>query len=381
MNAQPVPRPRPAAATLRPLIIGGALGLLFLLSLASFLLDARPASPSLAVPPPGERIVYVSFGSQFDIVFAASATDPARRVNLFEASHADDWGIVASLSRDGRWIAYNALPPNTKAPTADSPAELWVASLRGEPRLLAADVDLLVKPLWSSSGEALVFRRSALRNQADSDFRLVLLNATTGEERELAASPQAALFPVAFAPDGESLLYVRLGAAGSELHAVDLNSGDQKLIALLSPDLTRDWSLSPAGDRLAFLEMAFSTQRMSSRAMVLDLATGSVAPVSGVEADEFSPVWNGSALSLGRLAGAGGVAWASEDGLAALAPPERGFDVPLGWSDSGRSLVVRTFEGRSALAPGRSSLTLVTDGGARLHVASGEVTFLGWIGP
>jgi hypothetical protein len=40
---------------------------------------------------------------------------------------------------------------------------------------------------------------------------------------------------------------------------------------------------------------------------------------------------------------------------------------------------VRSFDGVSAVSPGRPTLTLVDRGGVRHAVASGEVTFVGWM--
>jgi hypothetical protein len=211
----------------------------------------------------------------------------------------------------------------------------------------------------------------------------VLLDLATRTERELVTSPEAALFPVAFSPAGDSLYYVRVHEAGSDLFALDLTSGAGEEIALLATGLTRDWSLAPAGDRLAFLELSVEAGAFSSRAYVYDFATGLRQPVQATAGDEFSPIWSADgALAIGRsdtaTTGAGALRTHGRETLA-LAGPARGFDVPLAWSSASGGLAVRSFEGVSAMTPGRSALMVVQPDGRRTTIATGEVTFLGWI--
>jgi hypothetical protein len=370
MNAQSLPRRR-AAVPVKPYLIGGLAALLFLLSLASFFLDSMPVRPVPLAPAVEERIVYVVFGRALDSVYAAPASDPSRRSLLFQVPHADQFGIVASLAPDGSAVAYNALPASELGPAPDAPAELWLRPLDGQPRLLSNHVDLRVRPVWAASASAVVARRS------DQDGVALLMFDVNGSERRLTTSADA-LFPVAFG-DKDSLLYfVRISEAGSELLVLDLASGYERQLAVLSEGLTRDWTLSQSGDRLAFLALTFTAEAIASRALVLDLATGVVSPVSDGFADEFSPTWRGDSLAIGRLGADTGVAVAGDLDFV-LNRPARGFDVPLAWSASGDALVVRSFEGSSAMAPGRSVLNLLTKDGSRVQVAAGEVTFLGWI--
>jgi len=61
-----------------------------------------------------------------------------------------------------------------------------------------------------------------------------------------------------------------------------------------------------------------------------------------------------------------------------MARMKAGYAVEAG-SVPGR-LAVRAFDGDSITNPGRSTLVLIDEGGKRLKIADGEVTFLGWIG-
>ena len=65
-----------------------------------------------------------------------------------------------------------------------------------------------------------------------------------------------------------------------------------------------------------------------------------------------------------------------------LPPPEKGFDLPQGWSPDGKYLAVRSFSGTSIANPGSSQLVMVSPAsGSRFVVASGEVEVIGWVNP
>jgi len=373
MQAGSVTRRSGAVAPWLLTVLG--LGLLALLSI-SFALDEppTPAVPSPAGSAP--RVAYFEFGTASDTLWLAEAANPSRRDKLLSVPHAPEFGVFASLSPAGDAVAYTALPPDTAFPRRESPADLWMVALRkgAEPRRLAAGVDLLVKPVWSPDGSLLVVRRSL----ADG-YQLSAVRISDGSERALAVSANA-LFPVAFAPGGQSLLYAALGSDGSILLSVDANGGAQTDVAQLGAGLTRDWSLSPDGRQLAYLALSFTGAEASSRAYVLDLATGSVQAVGDPSAEAFGPVWSpDGGLVIGSLRRDGGALVTAEGD--ALQRAVRGFEVPLAAGRSSSGLVVRSFTGSSVLAPGAASLTFVGPDGARKTIASGEVTFVGWIEP
>ncbi len=329
-----------------------------------------------------EHFAYVQFGLNSDTVYLSSSDQPTRRDEAFRVPHAAGYGIVPSLSPDGRTAAYNVLSPSTRRPSPDSPAELWTASLDGGPRpkMLASGADLLVRPVWSADGDTIAFRRSTPRPDAAGDFQLVAVDVAAGTERLLVESSEHAVFAVGWA--GDVFYYVRLRPDGSDLLSLD-RSGRQQDVGVLSDYLTRDWSLSPDGRRLAYLALYQVGRQLTSRALVLEIESGRLAPAGNETADEFGPVWSPSGeVAVGRLVAGdavGGVYVVSPAGAMALASPKRGFDVPLAWSPSGSLLAVRTFSGSSIGDPGAPALALVDPRGHRSNVVSGEVTFLGWI--
>ncbi len=361
-------------------------GLLLLLPLLSAgLPHGEHVNAPAAAPASGSRIAYFQFNRQADTLWLADPAHPDQRVGGFSVSHAPDYGIVPSLAPDGHRLVYNVLPPDTPIPGPDAAAQLWLADARSSdpPALLAKDVDLLVPAVWSSDGSSVVFRRSGAN--ADDTYELASVPTTGGSETTLVTSKTDALFPIGYSADGARFYFVRLNDTGSFLASVDTATGAETQIAQLADGLTRDWSLSPDRGRLAYLSIDGSdASNVASSAEVLDIASGAVQPVGDAGDDAFSPRWDANGnLVLGQLA-SGAASTAAQiigsNSTTALTAPSKGFDVPLA-IDAGGSIAVRSFDGASATNPGRAVLTVIDGAGARHQIASGEVTFLGWINP
>jgi Tol biopolymer transport system component len=250
------------------------------------------------------------------------------------------------------------------------------------PKLLASGVDLLVEPVWSADSRHLVYRRSTAAGQV-----LAIKPLDGGEERVIASSETSALFPVALTgATNDGVYYVAIDeSAGSRLFAVDLASGVSSFAGALSLGLTRDWSLSPDGTRLAYLEIGAGPDDVASRALVFDIATARAEHVTSNTTAAFGPVWTAkNELIVGSLDEAGHTAGLIKIGAGRREPiegPSSGFEVPVAASPSDTGVVVRAFERASSYSPGRSSLALVGADGARQTISTGEVTFVGWTNP
>ena len=352
---------------------------LLVLLLLSFALETR--APTVA-PVTGSvstgRVAYFEFGLTADTLWLASTTDSSNREAVFTAPHAREFGVVPSIAPTGRAVVYAALPSTTAAPGPDAPAELWYAPLGAdaEPRLITTGVDLLVAPVWSPDAKRVVYRRSDA-----TSYSLVEMPFDGGAERILVmTSSDDALFPVGFSPDGATLYHVALSNTGSRLFALDTASGLVTPVAQLSDGLTRDWALSPDGSQLAYLALTYAPEAINSRAYAIDLATAEIEPLTDLGVSAFGPVWDRQgSLVIGTLTpgGEGSFVQVQDGRTSQVLGPDAGFDVPLAYLPGGAYLV-RAFEGATASAPGRASLTLIGSNGERHVLSTRDVTFVGW---
>jgi len=349
---------------------------------------ALPASGSV-------RIVINKFGIEADTLWVAPATKPSQRQVMAVVPHAAHYGIYATLSPDGRYIAYTALSPGLRDASNDSPAEVWVMGADGSyPRLLATDADLLITPVWAPDSASLVFRRSQSRENAAGTFELVRISlagsdsTAAGLAESTLVAAEAGLFPVGFSPDGDRFYYTQISAAGTELGQVPTGSGFPSLLAHLGDDFTRDWHLSPDGDRLAFLTPQQSPAGTVLRAMVMELngtfQLRPALPTGDWPAQDFNPIWHpkDGDLTLGRLTLGEAKAPAIRVDASEVKPleaPSQGFDVPLAWSPDGSTLALRSFQGNLESKSGPYHLILLDAEGQRREVkAESEISFVGW---
>jgi len=353
----------------------------------------------------GSAGVLVSeFGIEADTLWTAPADKPSQRQVVAVVPHAAHYGIYASLSPDGRFIAYTALSTGLRDASSDSPAEVWVMGADGSyPRLLAGDADLLIAPVWAPDSSSLVFRRSRSQENAAGTFELVRVSLAGGGQttdlpsESFIVSAEAALFPVGFSPDGKGLYYTQLSAGGTDLGLVAAG-GSPTLVAHLGDDFTRDWHLSPDGGRLAFLAPQSAGGGQAGlpagqagtvlRAMVMEfggnLQLRPALPAADGPTQEFNPIWHPTDgdITLGRLTLGDRSAPAlrvSASGSRRLDGPSQGFDVPLAWSPDGETLALRSFQGdlESNLGPWR--LILLDSAGQRREVkGESEISFVGW---
>ncbi len=118
-------------------------------------------SPTPAPPSTPYRLVYREYGDKEDTIWWATPWDPPERKKLASIPHREGFGVVASLSADGRMLAYLSLPDNAISETS-SQAEAYVLDLKtNNTRLLTGGLDYTFRPLWSPDGQLLFMRRLA----------------------------------------------------------------------------------------------------------------------------------------------------------------------------------------------------------------------------
>ena len=349
--------------------------------------DASPTATATQDPTPRNEtaLLYSQFGETEDTLWLASPSHLQDPQAIATVDHAPFWGISASLSPDGRWVAYTALPPAVPNPEegAGVEAEVWVLSRAGgEPQLLARGADVRLAPIWSSDSGALVFQSFDRQRNRRTFFRVHLQNRVVFELTGIEGAPS--VFPLAF-ESRDDLFYVarRTVEGGTEVLAIGVADASSHTVATVD-GVARDWQLSPDGGRMTFVKQAAGGVW---ELWVLDLEDGSLLRLEaeGLSTDRelFSPVWHPqqALITLGMAPGDEGrgvISLSLSGGAAVQLPgPEQGFDVPLAWSPQGDLLAVQEFA--EYPVQHRPHLRLIAlDGQRQVLADEAEVTFIGW---
>jgi Tol biopolymer transport system component len=338
----------------------------------------------------GPRLVISEFGDHSDAIVAIDPNDVSRsRTTIATIDHAPGYGIFATLAPDGSALAYTALPPGTAQPSTASPAQAAIVAADGTTTLLADDIDLLIPPVWSPDGKSIVVRKNT---PADDDsggtFELVRLGRD-GSRATISTWHSAAVFPIAFAPDGSKLYFATLNIDGSDLYSVAPDGSAETQIAHLSDEITRGWTLSPDGAQLAY-SVAVSGDQPGAVTKTLDLASGALADALSQAAGstQFNPAWKAPGeLTVGAVKPEGGgdtLNIESVGGGAGSAQPltnnSDSMDLPLSWSPGGTALAVQSVEGKTPFEAGASHVDLIAGDGTRTRVSdSPDVLVVGWL--
>jgi hypothetical protein len=345
---------------------------------------SNPTGPAAALT--GTTLVVAEFGTTADRIYRASAEEPSQRSLVATIDHAPEWGINPAARAVDTRTAYTVLPADRPA-AGETPAELWLLDVQtGARTLLASDADLLTAPVFDRTGEHVVYRRNGEANEQS----LVSVELSSGTARTLhTVETQFGIYPVGFASDG-ALLFADLSQRGTDLYRL-IGSGDPELVLHASDQVARDWDVSPDGMTISFVAPETHDERIVNRLQVIELSGTKRVPVPAAEApataDQFSPIWrpDGEAITVGREAyperTASAVTYPLDGSTPQpLATPAQGYDVPLSWSEDGRYLVARSYDGTTANDPGEESLVVIAPGGERRTVdAPTEVLFLGWL--
>lgn len=387
---------RALAAIAKPALVSGALGAAAIggwFVVDQWGSDGAP-TPFAAVQDAGQRLIVNEFGEHADTIVAIDPADPSVRTVIATIDHAPGWGSFATLSPDGQSIAYTAIPADASDPGPETPAHAAIVDADGTVTLLADDVDLLIAPVWAPDGSGIVVRKNTPEDDGAGSFELLLLGRD-GSRTTLSAWQSAAVFPVAFSPDGAKLYFTTLNADGTDLYSIAPDGTGEALVAHLSDEIARDWRLSPDGARLAF-SVAESGPQPGIAARVLDLQTGAISdaipadatlagpPATGVARGEFNPAWTpDGGLTVAAIAPDGGAEAIAvdESGAAAVVlSDDDAMTLPLDWSPDGATLVVRSVEGRTPFEAGASYVELVQADGTRERLSENSDTeVVGWL--
>lgn len=323
--------------------------------------DAAPRT-AFASAPAGEYIVFSDAAETTDTILVAPADDPSAATPIAQVDHLAGYISRGAVAPNGRLLAVVAADAGTVAAPG---ASLLVVELEtGAVTRVATAVDHLQTPLWTPDSTGIVVVQGA-----DSGKLLLLqISAIDGTATELQRFDGVlGVYPVGYDPENR-LVSVVIDGSGSQVYR------DGAALRALGSSITRDWQLSPDGTQLAYIETnvdgglqyiprlislvpglveAQSLASLEGQALGVAWAPGAQAPVFGVE--PAAPA-NGS-VAAQSLAG---------------------FDIPVGYSPTGQSLIVQRWTGSSFADAGDASFEVVTESGRA--ALPGASRILGWAG-
>jgi len=130
-------------------------------------------TPSPAPPATSFRLLYRESGATEDVIWRVSPADISQREQMVKLPHREGFPVLASVSPDGRMLAYLALPEAAQG-AETSQAEAFVYDFaRQESTKIAGGIDYQFKPLWSPDGQLLYLRRYAGFNILSSDVTII----------------------------------------------------------------------------------------------------------------------------------------------------------------------------------------------------------------
>jgi hypothetical protein len=320
---------------------------------------------AFAAAPPGAYAVVVQTEMAEDVLRVVPAAGGAP-IEVARVPHLPGFATVGKVSPDGARVA--VVSPDAGSLTRPVASLAVIDLATGDVTRVAAQVDAEMAPVWTPDGSAVVYTRTAPSATGAAEVVVLAAPATSGAERELGrVSGVLGAYPVGFVAG--DLITVVIDGQGSSV----LRGGND--LGVISPNITRDWQLSPDGTRLAFIEADLSAglhYRARTVALTLsdEIEVAAQAYVPGV----------GQQLGVAWRPGAATPTFGEDPqppGVEAMAQSaSSGFDLPLAYSPDGASLVVQSWSGTSFANPGEMQLALVNEHG-RTEL-SGATRFFGW---
>lgn len=327
---------------------------------SSWFADAR-GSGTILSSADGPYLIGLQPSESTDRVVAVAQAGVGAGIEVANLPHVPGYNARGSVSPDGRFLAVLLATSGTPSHPI---AELLLIDLRnGSVRTLVGGLPELQTPVWANDSRSIVLTR-----QPREDTVEVVRVSLDGDERLLfRAEPVLGVYPVGFGPDG-AFYAVMLDGRGSTL----LRDGAE--VQKLSSGITRDWSLSPDGRQLGFIELLPGPP--------LTYVGRVVSTVPGAAVAQSSALLD----SRQRL----GVAWNPATGLplfgvepgpptgGASAQSVPGIDRPILFAPDGSALVVEHWDGATFEAPGRPQMQIIREG-VRTSIPVTKV--FGWSAP
>ncbi len=233
------------------------------------------------------------------------------------------------------------------------------------------DFDYLSPLAWSPDAARVFGVHSSLPDESGRvRAQVIEVDSVTGMATIAAEFDNALeVAPLGFSLDGQRLFIVVVDQGGSSLWV--RRGGRSERVATLSPGRTRDWSLSPDGSRLAFVDVVGAGERaFVGRSLVI--ATGALSV----------PYPGGDQLGVAWLPGSDAPMFGGPGGSVRLTTPssESTYVVPIRWSPDGSTLVAAVYSaGRDRTTDPLQSIELVSSDRRVLLSPEPGATFVGWV--
>lgn len=332
-----------------------------------------PQAPLVAPSPMGEvhSVAYSVPGDGYDRLYVRdSRSGEPHLVAMFP--YAYDLHARGLASPIGDRVAVLSLGEGPGSPALLTLVDLPAGIRRETP----ARFDYLSALAWRPDGSGVVGVLSSTPDEAGRVEATVVEAAAADGAPVVRARFDNVLqvAPVGFSFDGARLFVVVIDQSGSSLWSVDADRMTR--VAAMSPGRTRDWSLSPDGARLAFVDVVSAGDR-SYVGRTLTIATGAIR-AAGPGGDQFAPAW---------IPGSDVPVFGGPGGSIQLSAPAAGpvVVVPARWAPDGRSLVATMYPaaGDRSAALARSIEVLPFGPGSaiqRLRLSAEEgASFFGWV--
>jgi dipeptidyl aminopeptidase/acylaminoacyl peptidase len=252
---------------------------------------------------------------------------------------------------------------------AGGPAQLTLLTLPGGERLdVAAGFDYLSPLAWSADGSRLAAVRTlATEGTGRTRSAVVEVNTATGAVAEITGFDAVLqVVPVGYSIDAQRLFVVVIDQSGSALWVV--RDGKAERAAVLSPGSTRDWTLSPDGSRLAFVDrIGVGERTYAGRTLIV--ATGVVIDAAAL-GDQLGVAWRPGS-DIPDFGGPGGTLSLSE-------PVPGAYVIPMRWAPDGSTLVATIYSASRDSGESMESIELLSAGQRVRLSESAGAKFLGW---
>lgn len=330
----------------------------------------KPATGSrtaFASAPAGEYAVIGRNEGNNDVIAVAWAENPRAITEIARLPHLEGFTSTGAVSPAGNQLALVTVDGGSRTQPL---ATLNVVNLETG-RVIRAVEDILPAqvPVWSEDGKRLIVVR--IPGGAASTGKIDVLSVASegGDERVIDTYNNAfGVYPVGWS--NGRLATVVIDGSGSRLRGLGNDVS-------LSPNITRDWKLSPNGAELSYIEADSSNGvRYFARSISLDGTAHRDALAVPVTALGVAYAPGGGptfGVEPGQAATAGVAAQALTTGEAV-----EGFDVPMAYSPSGDALVVTHYSGGSFANPGQPALQVLAAGQRTAYEA--YTRFYGWSG-